>query len=508
MTAADPAYSRRWLILAVIGVAQVMVVLDTTVVNIALPSAQRALHFSNGNRQWVVTAYALAFGSLLPLGGRIGDMFGRKPTFLTGLVGFAAISAIGGLAQSFGWLVAARAAQGAFGALLAPSVLAVLTTTFRDSAERNRAFGIFGAIAGSGGAVGLLLGGVLTQNLSWRWTLYVNPLLALPTAAGLAILLPNRPVTTRPHLDIPGTLTASAGLAALVYGFSHAQSSGWSSSLTIACLAGSVLLLAAFVAIERRSSNPLLPLRVLNDRNRSGSYLAVLLVGIGLFGIFLLLTYYLQRLLGYSPVKTGLAFLPMVAANILTSTTTSTVLLGRVGPRPLVVAGMVVAGCGMGLLTRLGLHSTYVSDILPALLLIGIGLGFVIATSINTATAGITQADSGIASALVNTSQQIGGSVGTALLNTLATTAAASFVRSHATAVAVVASATVHGDAVAFWTGAGIFGLGAVVCGLLLRRRVPHPSPGADPVLACHWSLACYRSRAAIHLGRAAPQPR
>jgi Major Facilitator Superfamily len=281
----------------------------------------------------------------------------------------------------------------------------------------------------------------------------------------------------------------SAGLAALVYGLSHAQSSGWSSSLTIACFAASVLLLGVFVAIERRSPNPLMPLRLFDDRNRSGSYLAVLLVGIGLFGVFLLLTYYLQRLLGYSPIKTGLAFLPMVAANVVTSTTTSAVLLGRLGPRPLIVVGMALGAGGMALLTRLGLHSTYASDILPALLLIGIGLGFVVATAINTATAGIRPADSGIGSALVNTSQQIGGSVGTALLNTLATTAAASFLISHATGPAAVARATVHGNAVAFWVGAGIFGLGAVVCGLLVRGRSPRPSPITDPVPAHHWSL-------------------
>src|SRR5246127_1730173 len=362
---ADLTYSRRWLILAVVGLAQVMVILKTAVVNTALPSAQRALHFSNGDRQWVITAYALAFGSLLPLGGRIGDLFGRKRVFLTGLIGFATMSAIGGLAQSFGWLVAARAAQGAFGALLAPSALAVLATTFRDSPDRNRAFGIFGAIIASGGAVGLLLGGVLTQYLSWRWTLYINVFLVVPTVAGVLVLLGQSPVTTKPRLDIPGTLAVSSGLAALVYGFSHAQSSGWSSSLTIACLAASVLLLASFVAIESRSPNPLLPLRLLADRNRSGSYLAVLLVGIGLFGVFLLLTYYLQRLLGYSPVKTGLAFLPMVIANVIVSTTTSVVLLARLGPRPLIAVGMAIGAGGMALLTRLGLHSSYSSHVLP-----------------------------------------------------------------------------------------------------------------------------------------------
>jgi EmrB/QacA subfamily drug resistance transporter len=503
MDATDRTHSRRWLILAVIGVAQVMVVLDTTVVNIALPSAQHALNFTDAERQWVVTAYALAFGSLLPLGGRIGDLFGRKPTFLVGLIGFAAVSAVGGLAQSFGWLVAARAVQGAFGALLAPSVLAVMTTTFSDPAERNKAFGIFGAIAGSGGAVGLLLGGVLTQTLSWRWTFFVNPLLALPTAAGVAILLEQRPVTNRPHLDIPGTLTASAGLAALVFGFSHVQSSGWGSPLTIGCLVGSVLLLSVFVTIEAHTPSPLLPLRILADCDRSGSYLAVLLVGIGLFGVFLLLTYYLQGLLGYSPIQSGLAFLPMVIVNIVTSITTSALLLGRTGPRPLVVAGMLVAGCGMALLTRLGLHSSYVSDVLPPLLLIGAGIGFVAATAINTATAGIAPADSGIASALVNTSQQVGGSIGVALLNTLATTAAVSFARAHATSADVLARATIHGNTVAFWTGAGIFCAGAVVCGSLLRARTPSPSAGSQPVLAHHWSLAGRRARAVIEPARA-----
>jgi EmrB/QacA subfamily drug resistance transporter len=401
-------------------------------------------------------------------------------------------------------VVAARAAQGAFGALLAPSALAVLATTFRDSPERNRAFGIFGAIIASGGAVGLLLGGVLTQYLSWRWTLYINVLLAVPTVAGVLVLLGESPVTTRPRLDIPGTLAVSSGLAALVYGFSHAQSSGWSSSLTIACLAASVLLLAIFVAIESRSPNPLLPLRLLENRNRSGSYLAVLLVGIGLFGVFLLLTYYLQRLLGYSPVKTGLAFLPMVVANVIVSTTTSVVLLRRLGPRPLIIAGMAIGAGGMALLTRLGLHSKYATDVLPALVLIGIGLGFVVATAINTATAGVRPADSGIASALVNTSQQIGGSVGTALLNTLATTATASFLISHATGPAALARATIHGNSVAFWAGAGVFAGGAVVCGLVVCGRSPQPAPDADPELACHWSLGGHRPRPLV---RPRPEP-
>jgi EmrB/QacA subfamily drug resistance transporter len=507
MGGADSTDSRRWLILAVVGLAQVMVILDATVVNIALPSAQRALHFSNADRQWIITAYALAFGSLLLVGGRIGDMFGLRVALLTGLAGFAAVSAVGGLAQSFGWLVAARAVQGGFGALLAPSTLATLNTTFRDSPERNRAFGIFGAIAASGGAIGLVLGGVLTQSLSWRWTLYVNLFLALPTAVGVLILISRRTATSRPHLDIPGTLTVSAGLAALVFGFSHAQTSGWGSPLTVGCFAVSLLMLASFVAIEHRSPNPLLPLRLLQDRTRSVAYLAVLLVGIGLFGVFLLLTYYLQRLLGYSPIKTGVAFLPMVAANVITSTTTSAVLLGRLGPRPLIVVGMALGAGGMAVLTGLGPHSSYVSHILPGLLLIGVGLGFVVATAINAATVGISPEDTGVGSALVNTSQQVGGSVGTALLNTLATTAAAHYLIRHATGPTALARATVHGNAVAFWAGAAFFAFGAVACGLLVHRPHPRRTPTPHSVLPHHWSLGCLRPRPRDESAPAARQP-
>ena len=267
---------RRWLILALIGLAQLMVVLDATIVNIALPSAQADLGFSDDARQWVITAYALSFGSLLLLGGRLGDIFGRKRVFITGLAGFAVASALGGLAESFGMLVGARALQGAFAALLAPAALGLLTTTFTVPAERNRAFGVFGVIAGSGAAVGLILGGALTELLDWRWVMFVNLLLAIPAMfAALTLLGAETARVPRPRLDVPGTLAASAGLFALVFGFSSAETSGWGAPLTIAALAAGVALLAAFVAIERRVAHPLLPLRVVTDRARGGSFLAV-----------------------------------------------------------------------------------------------------------------------------------------------------------------------------------------------------------------------------------------
>jgi EmrB/QacA subfamily drug resistance transporter len=477
-------HDRRWLILALLSVAQLMVVLDATVVNIALPSAQKALHFSNGSRQWVVTAYTLGFGSLLLLGGRLSDLFGRKRTLITGLIGFAVASAVGGTAQSFNTLIAARALQGIFGALLAPAALSLLTTTFTDPEERGKAFGIFGAIAGGGAGLGLLLGGFLTEYLSWRWCLYVNLVFAAVGVTGALLLLSKQARPARPRLDIPGTLAGSAGLFALVYGFSEASRNGWSASSTLGLLAVGVGLLAVFVVIQRRAEHPLLPLRIVTDRNRGGSYLAMLITSVGMFGVFLFLTYYLQQTLGYSPVKTGFAFLPMIGAIIATSTTASTVLLPRIGPRRLVSTGMVLAAIGMVLLAQLGVHSTYSGHILPALLVLGVGLGLIFAPAINTATLGVDQDDAGVASATVNTAQQVGGSLGTALLNTVATTATTTFLAGKAGSPGLVADAAVHGYTTAFWWAAAIFAAGAVVCGLLLRPGAPRLAPVAEPVPA------------------------
>jgi EmrB/QacA subfamily drug resistance transporter len=477
-------YDRRWLILGLLSVAQLMVVLDATVVNIALPSAQKALNFSNADRQWVVTAYTLGFGSLLLLGGRLSDLFGRRRTLITGLIGFAIASAVGGAAQSFDILIAARAVQGIFGALLAPAALSLLTTTFTDPKERGTAFGVFGAIAGAGAGIGLLLGGVLTEYLSWRWCLYVNLIFAVVAVIGAVLLLAKHARAAKPHLDIRGTLTGSAGLFALVYGFSEADRSGWGASSTLGFLAAGVVLLAAFIVIERRVAHPLLPLRIVADRNRGGSLLAMLTAAIGMFGVFLFLTYYLQQTLGYSPVKTGFAFLPMVGAIIATSTTSSTVLLPRLGPRLLIPTGMLLSAVGMVLLAQLSAHSTYAVHILPGLLVIGVGLGLVFAPAFNTATLGVDRGDAGVASAAVNTAQQVGGSLGTALLNTVATTATATFLVGKAASPGVVTSATVHGYVTAFWWAAAIFAAGSVICGLLLRPGAPSLNPAVQPIAA------------------------
>jgi EmrB/QacA subfamily drug resistance transporter len=476
----DGDQRRRWWILAVLGIAQLMVVLDATVVNIALPSAQKALHFSNDNRQWIITAYALAFGSLLLLGGRIGDLFGRKRTFVGGAIGFAVASALGGAAQSFDLLVAARALQGVFAALLAPAALSLLTTTFTDPAERGKAFAVWGAIGGGAGALGLLLGGALTQSLSWRWTMFVNLGFAIPAALGAFALLQSKSNAVKPRIDVPGTLTATGGLFALVYGLAHAQTHGWGSSTTVGFLVAGVLLLATFVAIQARSPHALLPLPIVRERNRGGSFLALGVIGAGMFGVFLFLTYYLQQNLGYSPLKTGFAFLPMTGALVITAGISARV-LPRSGPRPLFVVGMALAAVGLVLLAQLGLHASYATEVLPGLILVGAGIGLVFPPATNIATSGVNAADAGVASALVNTAPQVGGSIGTALLSTFAASATSSYLAgTHATAT-VVARAAVHGYTTAFWWSAGIFAAGALTTGLLVRGKLRQPAARAQP---------------------------
>jgi EmrB/QacA subfamily drug resistance transporter len=470
---APAASSRRWWTLTIVALAQLMVVLDSTVVNIALPAAQADLGFSNGDRQWIVTAYSLAFGSLLLLGGRLSDLIGRKRTFIIGLVGFAVASALGGAAGTFGLLVGARALQGAFAALLAPTALAVLTTTFTIPKERARAFGVFGAIAGAGGAVGLLLGGYLTQDFDWRWNLYINVFIAVIAVIGAVIFVENAKRTgPRPKLDIPGTVLVSGALFGLVYGFSNAETDGWDSPLTWGFLAGAGVLLIAFVLWQRRATHPLLPLSIVLDRNRAAAYISVLIAGAGMFGIFLFVTYYLQVSLKFTPIQTGLSFLPMIGMLIIAAQLSTNIFVPRFGPKIMVPFGMVLAAVGMTLLTRLGLDSTYAADVLPPLMVLGFGMGSIMPASMQTATLGVDRTFAGVASAMVNTSQQVGGSIGTALLNTLAATAATDYVASHLPVSArIVAEAAVHSYAVAYWWGAGFFAFGAVLAVLLFRRR-------------------------------------
>ncbi|MET8637231.1 MFS transporter [Streptomyces sp. NPDC004680] len=482
---APPAASpKRWWILAIIAIAQLMVVLDATIVNIALPSAQADLGFSDANRQWIVTAYALAFASLLLLGGRTADLFGRKPAFLIGVVGFAAASALGGAATGFGMLVTARALQGAFGALLAPAALSLLNTTFTDARERARAFSVYGAIAGAGGAVGLLLGGVLTDALDWRWTLYVNVAIAVVAFAGGWILLGNHRDAADSKLDVPGTVLVAGGLFCLVYGFSNAESHQWGSPLTWGYLVVGGLLLAAFSWWQTRAAHPLLPLRVLLDRDRGSSFVAVLITGAGMFGVFLFLTYYLQLNLGFSPTKTGVAFLPMVGALMVTAQLGTTVLLPRIGPKTVIPLGFAIATVGMAWLTGIGLGSHYMSAVLPQLIVIGVGLGLVMPTAMQLATGGVAPEDAGVASATVNAMQQVGGSIGTALLNTLAASAATGYLAGRNPADrAARAQATIESYTTAFWWSAGLFAVGAVVTFLLYRRGTRQPGPDDAPVV-------------------------
>ena len=468
-----PNSSRRWLTLMVVGLAQLMVVLDGTVVNIALPSAQHDLGFSDGDRQWVITAYALAFASLLLLGGRLSDLIGRKRTFIIGLVGFALASALGGAAPNFEVLIGARALQGAFGALLAPTALAVLTTTFTIPKERARAFGVFGAIAGAGGAVGLLLGGALTENLDWRWNLYINVAIAAVAIVGTLLFVPSiERIGPRPKLDIPGTLLVSGGLFGIVYGFSNAETDGWDSPLTWGVLAIAGALLVAFVIWQTRATHPLLPLSIILDRNRGAAFFSVLIAGSGMFGVFLFVTYYMQISLKFTPWETGLSFLPMIAMLVLAAQLSTNLLLPRLGPKVMVPVGMLFGVIAMLLFTRLDLDSSYAPDVLAPLMVLGLAMGTIMPASMQTATLGVDRQFAGVASAMVNTSQQVGGSIGTALLNTIAATAATDYIANHLPpSELVVAQAAVSSYAAAYWWGAGIFALGGVVAALLFRRR-------------------------------------
>ena len=449
--------NRRWLALAFIAVAQLMIALDATIVSIALPTAQAALGASDADRQWVVTAYTLAFGGLLLLGGRLADFAGRKHAFLVGLAGFAIASAIGGAAPNFAVLVAARAMQGASAAVLAPTALSLLAVSFTQPRERATAFAVYGSIAGSGAVIGLLLGGALTQYLSWRWSLYVNVPIALAAAVGGWITLPGSQPLARPKFDLPGTVLATAGLVALVYACSS-TSFGWA--------AVSVVLLTLFVLREVRTPNPLLPLRIVTDRNRAGVYFAVMSAIAGMFGAFLFLTYYMQVALRFTPLQAGLAFLPMTVASQAGSWLIASRLMPHVAPRVLMAPGALVAAAGMALLTQLHVDSGYLTVVLPAEVLLGLGISCVMVPAFSTATQGVEPREAGIASATVNTAQQIGGSLGTAILNTIATTASAGFVGTRTAGI-------VYGFATGTEVGVAILVAGALVASLLINAPRP-----------------------------------
>jgi EmrB/QacA subfamily drug resistance transporter len=452
---------KRWLALAVIAVAQLMVILDSSIVNIALPSAQRALHITSADRQWMVTAYTLSFGSLLLLGGRIADYTGRKRIFIIGLLGFASASALGGLAVNAPMLFGARALQGAFAALLAPAALSLISVTFTEIRERSTAFGVYGAIAGGGAAIGLILGGLLTQYASWRWCLFVNVPIAIVTAVAAVPLVHESRATGNTSYDIPGTATVTGGLVSLVYGFTLAAQDGWTASKTLTFLAIAAVLLVAFVIIEVKSENPLLPMRIILNRNRGGSYLSALMVGSGLLGMFLFLTYYFQGTLGYSALKAGFAFLPFSVGIILAAGMASK-LLPKLGPRFMMVGGFAAAAIGLAWLSRITPDTSYLAHVLPAEILISLGMGTAFVPMSSTALFRVDPHDAGVASATLNTSQQIGGSLGTALLNTLAASATVTYLATRSHARANVQAAQVHGYSVGFMVGAGFLLVGAL----------------------------------------------
>jgi len=453
----------RWRTLFVVAISQLMIVLDSSIMNIAIPSAKVDLGITDANQQWVITAYTLAFGSLLLLGGRIGDYMGRKKIFLIGLVGFAAASALGGIASTQGLLFGARALQGVFAALLAPAALAIISVTFTVPTERAKAFGVIGAISGGGAAIGLILGGTLTEYTSWRWCLGVNTPIAI-VAALLAIKFVHESKASGNNTyDIPGVVTATAGLFSLTYGFNEAATKGWSSSTTISFLLAAVVLLVVFVIIESKVANPLMPLRVVTERNRGGSYLGSLVVGAGLFSMFLFLGLYLQVILGYSPLKSGFAFLPFTAGIIIFAGIASQ-LLPKFGPRALMVPGLIAAGIGLLLMTRITPDTAYVTHVLPSLLIMSSGMALVFIPLTSTSLHAVSSHDTGVASAMLNTSQQVGGSLGTALLNTIAATAATSYAATNsALGDRLPDFAMTHGFVVAFRWSAVLLFVGAIV---------------------------------------------
>ncbi len=495
------------LALVVIATAQLMIVLDATIVNVALPHIERALGFSGAGLEWVITAYALAFGSLLLLGGRLGDMFGRRRVFIIGVSVFSLASLLGGFATSEWWLLGARAVQGAGAALAAPTALALIATTFPAGVQRNRALGVYAGMSGAGGAVGLLLGGILTSYVSWRWVLFVNvPIGATVVALAPTALVPS--LRLRSRLDVPGVLTSSAGLGLLVYGLTHAAAgpdgvSHWGSSVTIGALAASAVLLVSFVLIERRSTHAELPLHLLSSRRRSGAYIMMLLMGTALFSVFFFVTIYIQTVWHYSAVKAGLAWLPFPVTLIAVNLTVARLLVTRIGVRPLLLAGPLLAGFGYFWLSRLSQGGGYWIHMLPPSLLVSIGFGCMFVPLTLMVVSHVPAQETGSASSLLNTGQQLGGALGLAAIGTVAWTSVAHSVTTQmaaggtsagaAGAAARVAAAgggvptSVANHALTVGFSTGLLVAGAVVLG------------GFAVALVTTWTPGPWRLSSAVH---------
>ncbi|HEX6393799.1 MAG TPA: MFS transporter [Acidimicrobiales bacterium] len=463
----SPDSRSKWAALAVLALAQLMVVLDTTIVNVALPSMQRALHFSSAaDLQWVVNAYVLTFGGFLLLGGRVADRYGRRLVFVSGVVVFAMASLACGLANSSGLLVASRAVQGLGAAFMAPAALSLLTVIFIEGEERNRALGVWAAIAGAGGAIGLLAGGLLTTQLSWRWVFFVNlPIAAFAAVAPFRLIDESRdPVAG--GFDVPGAVAATAGLGALVFGLVRANVWGWGSATTILVLAAAVVLLAVFVVLQLRGRHPLVPPRLFRNRTLVGADVGMLIAGAGLFGVFFFLTLYMQNVLHYSALKTGVAYLPLTVTLVISAGVGSRI-LGRLGPRPILVTGFLLGAGGLALLARISPTTGYL-DVLPSLLLIGAGMGGAFVSVTSAAVSGVPQEDAGVASALLNAVQQIGGSLGLAVLTAVAT-ARFDAVRPVQPSPETLAAASTSSWAYAFVVAALLLFSAAIIGGWLLR---------------------------------------
>ncbi len=481
MTDAQAAERRKWLALALLATTQFVIVLDAAIVNVAIPSIGTDLDFSPENLTWIPNAYALTFGGFLLLGGRMADLLGRRRLFMAGLVLFSFASLLGGLSTSEGQLIAARALQGLGAALLAPSALSMVTNMFAEGAERNKALGIWGAVSGSGGAAGVLLGGVLTEYAGWEWVLWVNvPIGVIAAFLAPRLLVESRKEAETKTFDALGAVTVTAGLSLLVYGLVDTVNSGWGSEKTLLLLAAAAVLLAIFVVTELRSRSPLMPFRIFRLRTLSGANIVGLLVGASLFAMFFFLSRYMQEVLGYTALKAGLCYLPLALA-IIASAGAASVLVTRLGFKPVLIAGMACVAIALVWLSRVPVDGSYVSDLLGPMIIAAIGLGLAFVPVTIAAVSNISPDDSGLASGLINTSQQVGGALGLAILGTIASSRTNGLVAGAGGDPGALPSALTEGFQRAFLAGAGFAVLGIIVTLVLVRGSDSRAIVGANP---------------------------
>ncbi len=481
----SPDNDRKWLALILLCAVQFMVVLDVAIVNVALPTIKNALDFSDANLQWVVSAYTLTFGGFLMLGSRIADLLGRKRLFIAGLVLFSAASLACGLSQSDTQLIVFRAIQGLGAAVISPAALAILTTTFAEGEERNKALAIWGAIAGTGGAVGVLLGGILTDQVGWEWIFFLNvPIGLIVILAGQRVLHESRVELGSRSLDIAGAILVTAGLTLLVYGLVTTDTYSWTSTRVLGSLAGAAVLLAGFIAVELRAKAPILPFSIFRLKSLTGANIVGLLLGAAIFSMFFLLSLYMQQVLGYSALKAGVAYL-LVASVIIVAAGASQALVTRIGVRSVLITGMVLLVAGLLWFSQVSVHGSYAADLAPGFVLAGIGLGFSFVPVQIASLIGVTHDEAGIASGLINTSQQVGGALGVAVLSTITFTRYDSYLGDHGNNLALIPNALVDGFHVAFLVGAGMALIGLVATLVFIPKDVKseQPAPAGEPAI-------------------------